>query len=65
LRASPFEAEVDASSARSELDRICEEVPHNVLQAARIARNRPSRRVEHGFEANALRVRKTLDGLDR
>ena len=65
MRAGPLQTEVDASSVGGELDRIGEEIPHHLLEAARVARDRPGRRIEHGFESDALRVRKTLDGLDR
>src|SRR5262245_56979325 len=65
VRARPFQTEVDAPSVRGELDRICEEVPDYLLQAGRVPCEQPGRWIEHGFEADILRVSETLNGLDR
>src|SRR6267142_3387875 len=65
VRAGSFQAEVDTASAGGELDRVREKVPHHLLQSTGVAHERAGRRIEHGFEADALRVRKPLDGLDR
>src|SRR5262245_29047217 len=54
-RAGSLEPKVDATSAGGELDRVRQEVAHDLLQAAGIAGDRPGRRIEHRLEPDALR----------
>jgi hypothetical protein len=54
LCAGPFEQHLDLSVLGSELDSVVQEVPEDLLQAVRIAGNRPGKGIQQRPKANTF-----------
>src|SRR5690606_8144753 len=57
-------ADADRAALRGELDRVPEQIPEDLLEASRVARDRP-RRLELGDELEAFVRGGVLHGVDR
>ena len=50
----PLQVHLDPAAPRCELHRIDEQVPHDLLEPVRIARDRPRARIEHALQTDPL-----------
>src|SRR5688500_4725582 len=64
FRRYALDANVDAATGRSELDRIGQEVPYDLLQACRIARHRTDPTIDLRVDRDALRLCGRLNRVD-
>ena len=64
VRVDAFEQHLDLPAPGSELDGVVKKIPKNLLQAIRVARNRPGTGVHKRVQANALRLRRGAYRID-
>src|SRR5262245_65705639 len=57
--------QLDPPAFGRELDRVCQEVPYDLLQASRVAERLFRRRAEIGDERDPLRLRRLAHGCER
>src|SRR5687767_4657061 len=61
---SSFNSNFSPASGRSEFDRIGDEIPNHLLQAAGIAHRMASRRIERHLQLNSFGVSRQLHGIN-
>src|SRR5579862_8882062 len=64
MRIDSLEDDLDPSAARSEFDRVAQQVPENLLQAVRIAAHQADPGVKKGTDADVLALSGSTHGLD-
>ena len=65
VRIDVLEDDLDPSAFRRELDGVRHEIPHDLLQAIRIAGDGGGPRIENRVHAQLFRIRGRRDGLER
>ena len=65
VRVHPLQQHLDLAALGRELDRVAQEVPEHLLQAAGSPETVPARGIQHAFQAHALCLRGRLGGFDR
>ena len=61
----PLQAHLHLAALGRELDRVGDEVPNHLLEAAGVAGHRPGRRIEHDVQAQSPRIRGRPQRIDR
>src|SRR5262249_52860002 len=65
VRPDPLQLDLDPSIIRGELDRVLQQVPDDLLQTPGVAAHQEARHFQNWLQANALRLGRVTDRLQR